>query len=257
MWEPEPEPTRRLSNGVSQPVIAEASLGENQNMSCSVCQSIPNRAQASWKGGGLLGEALPRAASILKVVGEPFFNDRDSYSHSCLKQCPKCGTYYDWEFTYEFLVNGTEDDIVLTRLSDEEGKERAKEISATIEVANDKFRSEAKSRVHTLQNSQAAKGIYGAADFLQQGQNRGHNIEFAIDALVKAFVRASDTDGEDSDLDSCSSIIYFVLRDAVKESEDAAREILNILHNQNMTTKDIRRINWLIADCRKILQTGK
>jgi len=124
-------------------------------------------------------------------------------------------------------------------------------------LQNDKFRSEAKSHVHTLQDPRAEKGIYGAAYFLQQGQNNGHNIGFAIDALVKAFIRVSNIDGEDSYLDSCSSIIYFVLSDAVKVSQDAAREVINILRDQNMTTEDIQRIKWLIADCRKVLQSRK
>lgn len=223
----------------------------NKSKSCSICQSIPERSNASWKGGKFLGGSLPAVTSRLKVVGEPFFHDRDS---SCLKQCPQCGTYYDWDFTYEFLVNGSEDDIVLTRLSDKEGKKRAKKIFDTIEAVYKKFRSEAKSHVNTLLNSRSGKGVYRAADFLQGGQMRGHNIAFAVHALVKAFIRVSNIEGEDSYLDSCSSTLYFVLRDALKESQDVAREVIEILHKHGMTTKGIKRIDWLIADCRKVLQ---
>ncbi len=122
-------------------------------------------------------------------------------------------------------------------------------------TANKKFRSEARSHVNTLLNSRSAKGIYAAADFLQGGQMRGHNIAFAVHALVKAFIRVSDIEGEDSNLDACSSILYFVLRDVVKESQDVAREVIEILRNQSMTTKEIQRIDWLIADCRKVLQS--
>lgn len=203
-----------------------------------------------------MGGTLPAAASKLKVVGEPFFDDRESYSHACLKQCPQCGAYYNWEFTYEFLVNGTEDDIVLARLSDEEGERRAKKIFDAIKADAEKFRSEAESRLKTLHHA-PKKGIYGAAHFLRQGQMRGHDMAFAVHALVSAFIRVSNIDGEDSYLDSCASLIYFVLSDAVKGSQDAAaaREVINMLRDHSMTTKDIERFNWLIADCKKVMQS--
>ena len=40
-----------------------------------------------------------------------------------LKQCPECGTYYLYRTDYEYLVNGSEDEEVLTRLKPEEATE--------------------------------------------------------------------------------------------------------------------------------------
>ena len=37
-----------------------------------------------------------------------------------LRRCPSCGAWFRWHLTYEFYVNGSEDEETLTRLSDEE-----------------------------------------------------------------------------------------------------------------------------------------
>lgn len=40
-----------------------------------------------------------------------------------LRQCPECRTYYLYRTDYEYLVNGTEDDQYLARLSEAEAPE--------------------------------------------------------------------------------------------------------------------------------------
>ena len=223
---------------------------------CSICRNIPDRAEASWKGGELLGDRLPAAEGKLTVVGAPFFNDRDNHSHSCLKQCPKCGTYYDWSFTYEYLVNGSEDDVVLTRLHDKQGEKRAKAIFETIGTAGEKFRAEAAARVKTLLRSSNGKGVYGAATFLQSGQSRGHDISFAVRALAEALVRFSGADESDSYLESCASLVYFVLRDAVKGSREASGEVIDILRDKGVDlTTETKQLKWIVADCRQAQRT--
>ncbi len=34
-----------------------------------------------------------------------------------LLQCPECGTFYQYDYTYEYLVNGSEDEETITRLT--------------------------------------------------------------------------------------------------------------------------------------------
>ncbi len=58
--------------------------GTKRYLDCSICKTIPDRADADWIGGELVGDPLPKAESRLMVVGAPFFNDRHSHSHSCL-----------------------------------------------------------------------------------------------------------------------------------------------------------------------------
>ena len=227
-------------------------------LDCSICRTIPDRAQADWIRDELLGDPLPKAESRLMVVGAPFFVDRHSHSHSCLKQCPECDTFYGWDFSYEYLVHGSEDEVVLTRLSDAEGQRRARAVFTTIEADETKFRAEAVPRIDTLLDSPDGKGVYGAAYFLQGGQMRGHDVSFAIHALVKALVRFSAADEENTYLESCASLIYLVLSDAVKESPEAAGRVLDILESKGVdaTNTELKRVKWLIADCRKPLATG-
>jgi len=222
---------------------------------CSICRDIPDRSEGYWKGGDLIGSDLPKAESKLEIVGAPFYNDSTSHSHSCLKKCPKCGTYYDWSFSYEFLVNGSEDEIILTRIAKMEGLNREERIFESIKKDEEEFQSESNARIQTLLNSPNGKGVYGAAYFLHGGQLRGHDIAFAVSALVKALIRISNIDRVDEYLDSCSSMLYLVLWDAIQGSQEVAREVVDTLHTHNMTSKDIDRIDLLISACRKVLQS--
>ena len=52
---------------------------------------------------------------MIKII-----TDSTSYRHWCLKRCPQCNTYYHWDFTYDYYVNGTEDEITFTRLEDKD-----------------------------------------------------------------------------------------------------------------------------------------
>ena len=51
---------------------------------------------------------------------------RNNGSSWCLLRCPECGTYCDWDLQYEYLADGTEDDLVVTRLSREEGERKVR-----------------------------------------------------------------------------------------------------------------------------------
>ena len=60
---------------------------------------------------------LPDIAKHLKNVRElkPGY-DR----YTLLRQCPECATYYVHKIDYEYLATGSEDEQILTRLTDEE-----------------------------------------------------------------------------------------------------------------------------------------
>jgi hypothetical protein len=84
---------------------------------CSVCSSLADYESAYQKYGHAEGDTyLPAAAGSLLVV-----RDFKPYSSRKLQlqQCPKCATYYLYRTDYEFLVNGSEDEDELTRLTDE------------------------------------------------------------------------------------------------------------------------------------------
>ncbi len=159
---------------------------------CSICQSISDRCAAFWKGGELRGEDLPAAASRLSIVGAPFMDDDTGSSNACLKQCPECGTYYDWRFTYEYLFNGSEDEVVLTRISQAAGREWARRIAQAMEAYQAQFTAAAPQHIDALLHAPRHPDlIKQAVDFFWQGQRKGCDITFALPALIRALARIS------------------------------------------------------------------
>ncbi len=82
---------------------------------CATCSSLQDQEYAYQKYGWEENDTyLPAAASLLIVV-----RDFQPYSSRALQlqQCPECGTYYLYQSDYEYLVNGSEDEEHLTRLS--------------------------------------------------------------------------------------------------------------------------------------------
>jgi hypothetical protein len=91
---------------------------------CSICAHLAAEESAMQKYGWEKDNTyLPSEANTLTVV-------KDFKQHSSrklqLKQCPQCNTYYLYRTDYEFLVNGSEDEEYLTRLSEDEAAEYLK-----------------------------------------------------------------------------------------------------------------------------------
>jgi hypothetical protein len=111
------------------------SLGNNPKKweKCMICNPIPDKSYAFWKGNELESGGIEPNASLLEIVGAPHFDDGTGYRHWCIKRCPNCKTFYHWIFDYEYLVNGTEDEITLTRLNEKEEKKWLKEVNNILE----------------------------------------------------------------------------------------------------------------------------
>lgn len=82
---------------------------------CSTCSTLAEEEYAYQKYGAEEGNTfLPSTADKLIII-------RDFAPYSSrklqLRQCPECATYYLYRSDYEYLVNGTEDEEFLTRLS--------------------------------------------------------------------------------------------------------------------------------------------
>ncbi len=92
---------------------------------CSICSRLADQEYACQKYGWEEDNTyLPAPAGRLTVI-----KDFKPYSSRKLQlqQCPKCSTYYRYRTDYEYLVNGSEDEEYLTRLSDEEAAEYLKQ----------------------------------------------------------------------------------------------------------------------------------
>lgn len=85
---------------------------------CPLCSSLADEEHAFQKFGSNTGNThLPAAAGALILA-------RDLRPYSSRKQqmwqCPQCGTYYLYTSDYEYLVNGSEDEEHLMRLTDDQ-----------------------------------------------------------------------------------------------------------------------------------------
>jgi hypothetical protein len=87
---------------------------------CSICSKLANKEYAMQKFGSEYSTSLPAAVNQLVLIVDLKPND---YREKKLKQCKECGAYYLYETDYEYLVNGTEDEEIITRLSPEEADE--------------------------------------------------------------------------------------------------------------------------------------
>ncbi|MBS1198812.1 MAG: hypothetical protein H6R18_2597 [Proteobacteria bacterium] len=88
---------------------------------CPICSALSDQEYAYQKYGSSDGDTeLPAAVAKLVVV-------RDLRPHGSrrleLQRCPLCNTHYLYRTDYEYLVNGSEDEQFLTRLTGDQVKE--------------------------------------------------------------------------------------------------------------------------------------
>ena len=88
---------------------------------CRICSCLRDQEYVTQKYGWEENNTyLPAAAAQLRVLRDL----RPSGSRKLqLQQCPECGIYYLYRTDYEYLVNGSEDEEYLTRLTDEQAAE--------------------------------------------------------------------------------------------------------------------------------------
>lgn len=88
---------------------------------CSICSSLADREYAYQKFGSEDGDSqLPAAAGKLIQVRD--LSPQGSRRLELLR-CPNCGTHYLYRTDYEYLVNGSEDEQFLNRLTPEQAGE--------------------------------------------------------------------------------------------------------------------------------------
>jgi hypothetical protein len=85
---------------------------------CGICSALSDHEYATQKYGWEDNNTyLPAAAAKLRVLRDlrPYGSRRLQ-----LQQCPECGIYYLYRTDYEYLVNGSEDEEFLTRLTEDQ-----------------------------------------------------------------------------------------------------------------------------------------
>jgi len=88
---------------------------------CSICAALKDEESAYQKYGWEENNThLPAQAAMLLLIRD--FRPESSRKRQ-LKQCPHCGTYYLYQTDYEYLVNGSEDEEHLVRLTQEQAEQ--------------------------------------------------------------------------------------------------------------------------------------
>ncbi len=214
---------------------------------CSICRNIPSSAAEFWKGGELQGDGLPGAERALKVVGSPYYNDSTSHTNSCIKRCPECGTIYQWEIEYEYLVNGSEDYITLTRLSEAEGEKAVQRVLKEVKRAKKKFRDDAQAHLQALDQLANQKQIQKAADYFYHHQLvYKEDISFAVPALTKALEKHSHT----APKCDVGRSLFWVLLEFADNDETHKQQLLDLLQAVD-PNKNPPEVQELIQYCKQ------
>jgi hypothetical protein len=193
---------------------------------CSICGSIPASSSQFVKGGEFDGPGLPAAALKLDIVGAPYFDDSTSGSNSCIKRCPQCGSIFRWKNEYEYLVNGSEDDTSLVRLSIEEGAKAEADALHVAEIQKKLFQVEGVRQVHLLKTSTAASVLEEVAGYLDHHRIcYKEDITFAIPALIGALVRHEHKAAKCN----AGQRLFWVLSGYALDSEEHSRLVLDTL----------------------------
>jgi hypothetical protein len=84
-------------------------------LECDICRDLADvETSFSKYGWPEMDYSLASAASRLERVHEVNQVDPD---RAHIRRCPVCGLYYDYKYSYEYFVNGSEDTETLTRLA--------------------------------------------------------------------------------------------------------------------------------------------
>jgi len=82
---------------------------------CEICRHLSDvETSFSKYGWDEMTRSLPAEAWRLLPVEDTSSYDAERHH---VRRCPICGTFYQYDQSYEYLVNGSEDEEVLTRLT--------------------------------------------------------------------------------------------------------------------------------------------
>ena len=87
---------------------------------CEICSQLSEVETSFYKyGWDDQTAALPSTAARLEPAEAVDTYDAERHH---VKRCPTCGTYYSYDQSYEYLVNGSEDEEKLTRLTPDQAR---------------------------------------------------------------------------------------------------------------------------------------
>lgn len=88
---------------------------------CAICSKLKNEERSFYKyAAPQYDNPLPAASQLLKPI--PGVRGELSDNHQ-IRVCPNCGQLYQYQVSYDYHVNGSEDEELLTRLTEAKTEE--------------------------------------------------------------------------------------------------------------------------------------
>ena len=87
---------------------------------CEICSRLQEK-EYSYSKYGWPENDISFPAEVARLVPTEDLDTEAKQNHHQLR-CPICGRLYQYDFSYEYLVNGSEDEGILQRLPDPPGK---------------------------------------------------------------------------------------------------------------------------------------
>jgi hypothetical protein len=188
---------------------------------CAICSKLRDEEYSFEKYGSDDNTYLP--GIYLKLI-ELKDNSTDGYSNKLL-QCPDCGTFYAYKFSYEYLVNGSEDETTITRLvpTDVKSKLTKHELTAKIEYFQ-----------QYIQNGNAQQKTY--SEFVLSSH---FLYEHDFDNFISRLINADET--------ICISALKALLK-APKEISKQKKYENSVLILLKSETEEIRLTAFRVAE---------
>lgn len=105
--------------------MTEKITPDNVQLNCKIFAALSDHEYAYQKFGWEENNTyLPAAADQLIIIKD--FQPSSSRKKQ-IQRCPACGTFYFYQSDYEYLVNGSEDEESLIRLTIDQAEEMLRE----------------------------------------------------------------------------------------------------------------------------------
>jgi hypothetical protein len=135
---------------------------------CPICSQLRNVETSFYKyAAPEYDRPLPAAAALLKIVQWLEGEDTERYH---IRRCPSCASLYTYQLTYEYLVNGSEDEETLTRLAPAEAAAYHLQQARRLEALR-----------REIDDLQGAAGFLG--DYIDRGHPSPSEEEAAYDKM--------------------------------------------------------------------------
>jgi hypothetical protein len=195
---------------------------------CEICSTLDEvETSFSKYGWDDMDRPLPPAAARLESLKA--LETYDAERHH-IKRCPVCGIFYQYHLTYEYLVNGSEDEEELIRLTPAQARHLMDE--ATYEFLMQQART-GLTDAHPLTRRYAAKCLVSHHLERQEMALTGEYLDHPDPEVIKGalfFLRKLANDGDNlPEIASIKTTVEALVQHADLEISGGAQSVLRCI----------------------------